>query len=104
MKLSYKGYISYDNTSAAIGTVEYHVNRLAQFQNIIDKSGEKWNFEGCLSVSMKLGERPVICLGQDEAIIKQYIVTNNMWNHRGKIWIVPSEKKYAIMILTFHSK
>ena len=50
---------------------------------------------------MKLGERPVICLGQYEAIFKQYIFTKKMWTHKGKCRLVPKDEGYGIMILAF---
>ena len=39
---------------------------------------------GSLSVRMKLVEQQVICLGQDEAILKQYIFTKEVWDYKGK--------------------
>ena len=53
---------------------------------------------------MKLGERPVICLGQVEAIVKQYISTKKIWTQKGKCWIVPKDEGYGIMISTFQSQ
>ena len=47
---------------------------------------------------MKLGERPVIYLGHDEAIFKQYIFTKKVWTHKGKFRIVPKDEGYGIMI------
>ena len=74
---------------------------IPQFQDIVDKSGKKGNFGGWLSVRMNLGERPVICLGQYEAIFKKYIFTKKMWTHKGKCFPVTKEKVYGIMILSF---
>ena len=84
--------------------VEYHVDTLPQFQDIVDKSGETRNFGGSLSVRIKLGERLVICLGQYEAIFKHYIFTNKMWNKKGKFWLVPKNEVCGIMVLAFQSK
>ena len=53
---------------------------------------------------MKLVERPVICLRQDKAIFKRYILTKNMWTHKGKCWIVPKDKGFEIMVLSFQSQ
>ena len=49
-----------DNFNHVVDFVKYHVNTLSQFQDILDKIGEKGNFGGWLSVRMKLGELPVI--------------------------------------------
>ena len=64
---------------------------LPKFKYVVDKIVEKGNFGGWLSVRMKLGERPVICLGPDQAILKHYILNKNMWNHKGKCRIVPKD-------------
>ena len=67
-----------DDSNDAIDLVEYHIDVLPQFQDIVDESGKKGKFEGCLIINMNLGERPVICLGQDEEIFKQYIFTKKI--------------------------
>ena len=92
----YKGYNTNAESNGVIDIVEYHVNPLPQFQDIVDKSGEKGNAGGCLSVRMKLVERPVICLGKHGEIFKNYIFTKKMWTHKGKCWIVPKDKGYGI--------
>ena len=51
---------------------------LQHFQDIVDKSGEKGKFIGGLSVRINMVERPVICVGPDWSILKQYIFTNKM--------------------------
>ena len=83
--------------------VEYHVDTIPHFQDIVDKSGEKGDFGGWLSVKMKLGELPVIYLGQDEAIFKRYIITKKMWTHKGKCKLVPKNEGYGIMIFSLQS-
>ena len=82
-------HIPNDESNDIVDLVEYHFNMLPQFQYIVDKIGERRNFGGWLSVRMNLGERPVICLGQHEAIFKQYIFTKKMCTHKGKCWLVP---------------
>ena len=86
-----------------VDLVQYHVNTLPYFQDILEKSGEKVNFRGWLSIRMKLAERPVICLGQDESIFKQYIFTKNMWYHKGKFRLVTKDEGYVIMISALQS-
>ena len=67
------------------------------------KIGEKGNFGVWLSFSMKLVERPVICLVQDEAILKKYIFAKKMCTHKGICRRVPKYKGYGIMISNFQS-
>ena len=83
--------------------LEYHIDTLPQFQDIVEKRGKKGRFGGWLSNIMKLGDKPVICLGQDEAILKQYIFTNKLWTYKGKCWLVPKGEGYLIIISTFQS-
>ena len=52
---------------------------------------------------MKLGERPVICLGKYEAIFKQYIFINKICTNKGKCKLVIKYEGYGIMILAFQS-
>ena len=53
---------------------------------------------------MNLVERPVISLGQYEAVFKHYIFIKKMWTHKGKCQIVPKEEGYGIMILAFQPR
>ena len=50
---------------------------------------------------MKMVERPVIFLGQDESILKQYIFTNKLWAYKVKCHLVPKYEGYGVMILAF---
>ena len=77
---------------------------LSQFQDIVDKICEKGKFGGWFNVWMKLGESPVICLGQDEAVFKGCIFTKKMWTHKGKYRLVPKDEEYGIVILAFQSR
>ena len=70
--------------SIYFGMVEYHVNVIPQFQDILDRSGERVDFGGWLSVRINLVEFPVIFLGQDEQIFKNYFSTKKTWYHKGK--------------------
>ena len=100
----YKGFNPNDYSNDVVDLVEYHVDILTQFQYIVDKSGKKRNFGGWLRVSIKLIERPLFCLGQYEAVFKQYIFTKNMWTHKCKFWLVPKDEGYGIMISAFQSQ
>ena len=55
------------------------MDKLPIFQDIIDVSVPKGKYGGWLSVQMNKGKCPVICMGQDEAIFKQYIFPNKVW-------------------------
>ena len=92
-----------DDSNYVVDLAQYHVDTLPQLQDIVDKSGKKGNFGGWLSVRMNLGERPVICLGQYEAIFKQYIFINKICTHKGKCKLVIKYEGYGIMILAFQS-
>ena len=96
-------HIPNDDSNGVVDLVEYHFNPLPQFQDIVDKIGEKGNFVGWLRISMKLGESPVICLGQYDEIFKHYIFAKKMWTHRGKFWLVPKDGGCGIMIQDFQS-
>ena len=96
-------HILNDKFNYFVDLLQYYVNTIPQFQYIVDKIGEKVNFEGWLSVRIKLVERPVFCLGQDEAIFKHYIFAKNMCTHKGKLRFVPKDEGCRIMILAFQS-
>ena len=40
-------------------------------------------------------------LGQDEAILKQYIFTKNVLTHKSKFQLVPKDEGYGIIISAF---
>ena len=93
-----------DYSNDVVDMLEYHVDTLPQLQVVLEKSGKKGTFGGWLSIRVKLGERPVIYLGQDKAILKQYIFTNKLWTYKGKCRLVPKYKGYGIMISAFQSR
>ena len=76
---------------------------LPLFQYVVDKSGDKGKFGVWLRVRKKLVERPFICLGQYEAIFKQYIFINKICTRKGKFKLVIKYEGYGIMILAFQS-
>ena len=53
---------------------------------------------------MKLGECPVVCLGKEQTIFKQYIFAKKMWTNKGKCRLVPKDEGYGIMISAFQSQ
>ena len=44
-----------DNFNHVVDFVKYHVNTLSQFQDILDKIGEKVKFGGWLRISTNMG-------------------------------------------------
>ena len=54
----YKGCNPNDESNGFFELVEYHVSIQPQFEDIVNKNGEKGHFGGLLSVRMKLVERP----------------------------------------------
>ena len=57
-----------------------------------------------MSVQMNEGERLVICMGQDEAIFKQYIFPNEVWKYNGYHRLIPKDEGCGIMISEFQSR
>lgn len=91
-------------TNEGIEMVEYHVDTLPKFQDIIDASGERGKYGGWLSVRMETGERPVVCIGQDEAIFKQYIFTAKVWQYEGRKRLLPKDEGMGVMVSAFQSR
>ena len=52
---------------------------------------------------MNEGERLVICMRQDEAILKQYILPEKVWKYYGENSLITKDKGYGVMISTFQS-
>ena len=52
---------------------------------------------------MNMGEHPVIGLGHYEAILKHYVFTKKIWNHKDKCQLVHKDMGYGIMISAFQS-
>ena len=62
--------------------VEYHVDNHPDFQD----SGNKLLYGGKLSVRFDSTTKPLMILGQDEAIFKQFLFSKG-------VWIMPDKKK-----------
>ena len=95
------GYQYVDNNGNAM--VEYHVDTLDLFQDEVNNDASIL-FGGKLSVRLKEGERPLISLGQDECIFKQYLLKSKSWTHEGKRVLVPKDEGYGVMISAFMSR
>ena len=75
--------------------IEFHVDDHSEFF----EEGAKCEYGGNLSVRFPEGENPLIRIGQDEAIFKQYQVTTKAWKGpRGEIGLVPKDDGAGVMI------
>ena len=83
--------------------VEFHVDTIDLFQKEVDNDPTIL-FGGNLSVRKKDNERPLISVGQDECIFKQYLLKSKTWTHEGKRVIVPKDEGYGVMISAFMSR
>jgi hypothetical protein len=81
--------------------VEYHVDSCKEFQ---EKCDRETCFGGYLSV--RLGtDRPLLSLGHDEAIFKQYTLTKSAWvAPDGSTVLVPKDDGQGRMISAFQSR
>eukprot|EP00978_Attheya_sp_CCMP212_P035272 scaffold152391_cov51-Attheya_sp.AAC.1 len=71
--------------------VEYRVDCCKTFQ---EKMNRKTKCGGNLSIRMPKGVRPLISIGQDEAIFKQYIFRSKTWvGPNGECIPVPKDVK-----------
>ena len=62
-------------------------------------------FGGRLSVRMEAGVRPLIKIGQDEAIQKQYSFNTKEWvGTNGQRSLVPKDEGLGIMISMYQSR
>jgi hypothetical protein len=62
-------------------------------------------FGGNLSVQFPEGRKPLICFGQDEAIMKEYCFTSKSWTApTGQKAIIPKDEDMGVMISTFVSR
>lgn len=50
---------------------------------------------------MREGERPVVCIGQDEATFKQYVFTAKVWQHEGRKRLLPKDEGLGVMVSAF---
>ena len=57
----------YNNVIKMLG---YHINTLTIFQYILDAIGSKGKYGGWMIVRINKGKIPVICMVQDESILK----------------------------------
>jgi hypothetical protein len=62
-------------------------------------------YGGNLSIQLPEGRKPLICFGQDEAIMKQDCFTSNSWTApTGQKAIIPKYDGMGVMISAFVSR
>jgi hypothetical protein len=92
----------YVDPESQVRMVELHVDDHHAFQ---DKMNLTSRFGGKLSVQKQAEEKPIICFGQDEAIMKQYCFTTKAWTApTGQKAIVPKDEGMGVMISAFVSR
>ena len=80
--------------------VEYHVDTIPLFQERM----ENVKFGGNLSVRIEPGVRPLIIIGQDEAIFKQYLFRMKRWQIGKTRAAMPKDDGAGVMISGFQSR
>ena len=89
------GYKYNDNN---VEMVEYHVDDHVLFE----KACSSLQFGGYLSVRKPANKKPIMILGQDECIFKQYIFTSKFWVlPDGTKQLVPKDEGQGIMLSSF---
>ena len=85
-----------------VDMVEYHVDDSPVFEEV---ASQNTRFGGYLSVRKPEGSKPLICLGQDEYIFKQFTFTTKSWTAPdGQKALVPKDDGMGIMISAFVSR
>ena len=75
---------------------EFHVDDYHSFQNL--------QFGAYLSKRKKLRDKPVIMIGQDEAIFKQYLLTSKHWMEPdGTTALSPKDEGHELKVSCFVS-
>jgi hypothetical protein len=82
--------------------VEFHVDTCKEFMDKMNKESE---FGGNLSVRFDTSKRPLVVLGQDECIAKQYLFTQKTWHGpNGEQALIPKDEGFGLMISAFVSR
>jgi hypothetical protein len=82
--------------------VEFYVDDHHSFQ---EKMNATTRFGGNLSVRKPADKKPIICFGQDKAIMKQYCFTTKAWTApSGQKALVPKDEGMGLMISAFVSR
>lgn len=82
--------------------IEFHVD---DHKSFFDWGNENCKYGGELSVRFPEGQKPLIRLGQDEAIWKQYKMSKSAWRgNNGEIGLVPKDDGAGVMISAIVSR
>ena len=72
---------------------------------IVQKMTRKLELGGNLSVRMHVGTKPIVILGHDKCIFKQYQFTNKLWDGDNKEHpILPKDKGASEMVRNISMK
>ena len=88
-------------TEEGIEMVEHHVDASEEFHfRMKDET-----YGGKLSVRMQPNEKPLMIIGHDESIFKQYLITKKAWTlPTGETQLVPKDEGAGVMISAFQSR
>ena len=90
-------YVDDDGTS----NVEYHIDTSPAFEDRLSKL----RFGGNLSIRKPIDSKPVIYVGQDEAIFKQFLFVSKMWvGPSGQRPLLPKDEGVGTMVSAFVSR
>jgi hypothetical protein len=82
---------------------EYHIDAHPTFETYVLAENKK--FGGNLSVRKKPHERPVIIIGQDESIYRQFIFSKKGWvGAKGEKVLRPKDEGHGLMLSAFVSR
>ena len=92
----------YKDPTSGIDYIEHHVDDNPLLPTMLSTS---CNLGGNLSVRKRSDEKPVLLLGQDESIFKQYQINNKSWTlPDGTTDLVPKSDGAGIMLSSFTSR
>ena len=92
-----KAFHGYTNEDGVLMR-EYHIDT----HPILSKYVRNKKMRGDLSVRKRLCDRPLIIVGQDECIVKQYSFSSKCWTGKdGEKKLLPKSDGYSIMFSAF---
>jgi hypothetical protein len=98
MDVSYN-YITADDVRMR----EYHLDTHKAFGDFASANNKQYG--GDLSVRLRIGEHPVLLVGQDESIFHQYIFSKKQWRGpNGKAFLMPKSEGEMYMASGFTAR
>ena len=92
----------YNDATTGDEMVEFHVDVLDDFQR---RMNGMTNFGGRLSVRKDPDKKPLIQIGQDECIVKQFIFRHKQWvGPNGERPLLPKDEGQGVMLSAFTSR